>query len=61
NTNQASIKIGILRESIKVLVIQTKQRTKKQVLSPSNQETYTLIGTGSAAGNTMPPWLIFKT
>jgi hypothetical protein len=61
NTDQAGIRIGILRESVKVLVVRTKRRTRKQVLSPSNRETYTLIGTGSAAGDTMPPWLIFKT
>ncbi|KAM6508499.1 hypothetical protein FALCPG4_19005 [Fusarium falciforme] len=61
NTDQAGIRIGILRESVKVLVVRTKRRTRKQVLSPSNRETCTLIGTGSAAGDTMPPWLIFKT
>ncbi|KAG7408735.1 hypothetical protein Forpe1208_v012163 [Fusarium oxysporum f. sp. rapae] len=61
NTDQAGIRIGILKESIKVLVVRTKRRTRKQVLSPSNRETCTLIGTGSAAGDTMPPWLIFKT
>ncbi|KAI8654437.1 HTH CENPB-type domain-containing protein [Fusarium keratoplasticum] len=61
NTDQAGIRIGILRESVKVLVVRTRRRTRKQVLSPSNRETCTLIGTGSAAGDTMPPWLIFKT
>ncbi|KAJ3455081.1 hypothetical protein MRS44_013681 [Fusarium solani] len=61
DTDQAGIRIGILKESIKVLVVRTKRRMRKQVLSPSNRETCTLIGTGSAAGDTMPPWLIFKT
>lgn len=61
NTDQAGIRIGILKESIKILIVRTKRRSRKQVLSPSNRETCTVIGTGSAAGDTTPPWLVFKT
>ncbi|RTE68524.1 hypothetical protein BHE90_017098, partial [Fusarium euwallaceae] len=60
-TIAAGIRIGILKEGFKVLVVWTRRRTRKQVLSPSNLETYTVIGTGSAAGDTTPPWLIFET
>ncbi|KAJ3453843.1 hypothetical protein MRS44_018475 [Fusarium solani] len=60
NTDQAGIRIGILKESIKVLIVRTRRQTRKQVLSPSNRETCTLIGTGSASGDTIPPWLVFK-
>ncbi|OBS17482.1 hypothetical protein FPOA_12112 [Fusarium poae] len=31
------------------------------VLSPADRETCTVIGTGNAIGDTIPPWLIFKS
>jgi hypothetical protein len=40
--------------------MRTKREARAQVLSPEDHETCTVIGTGSAAGDTTPPWLIFK-
>ncbi|KAI8406604.1 hypothetical protein FOFC_14074 [Fusarium oxysporum] len=35
-------------------------RAATEVYSPNDRETCTVIGTGNAAGETTPPWLIFK-
>jgi hypothetical protein len=60
NADQAGIRVGILRERVQCLVIRTKKKTPTEVFSPEDRETYTVIGTGNAAGATTPPWLIFK-
>jgi hypothetical protein len=60
NADQAGIRVGCLRERIQCLVVRTKKKTRAQVLDPSNRETCTLIGTGNAVGDTVPPWVIFK-
>ncbi|RYC78602.1 hypothetical protein BFJ63_vAg18523 [Fusarium oxysporum f. sp. narcissi] len=41
--------------------LRTRRKTRAQVIDPSNRETVTLIGTGSAAGEMTPPWVIFRT
>ncbi|KAI8410936.1 hypothetical protein FOFC_07530 [Fusarium oxysporum] len=61
NADQAGVRVGILRERAQCLIVRTKKKTRAQVLSPSDRETCTIIGTGSAAGDTTPPWLIFKS
>ncbi|KAJ3454457.1 hypothetical protein MRS44_018351 [Fusarium solani] len=61
NADQAGIRVGCLLERVQCLVVRTRRKTRAQVLDPSNRETATLIGTGSAAGDTTPPWIIFKT
>jgi hypothetical protein len=61
NADQAGIRVGCLRERIQCLVVRTRKKTRTQVLDPSNRETCSLIGTGNAVGDTVPPWAIFKT
>jgi hypothetical protein len=60
NADQVGIRVGILRERVQCLVVRTKKKTATEVFSPEDRETYTVIGTGNAAGATTPPWLIFK-
>ncbi|KLO97764.1 Uncharacterized protein Y057_13245 [Fusarium fujikuroi] len=40
--------------------MRTKKRSRAEVLSPKDQETYTIISTGNTIGDTVAPWLIFK-
>ncbi|KAF5266817.1 hypothetical protein FOXYS1_2335, partial [Fusarium oxysporum] len=61
NADQAGIRAGCLRERVQCLVVCTKRKTRAQALDPLNRETATLIGTGNAAGDTTPPWVIFRT
>ncbi|UPK95062.1 hypothetical protein LCI18_005997 [Fusarium solani-melongenae] len=61
NADQAGIRVGCLRERVQCLIVRTKRKTRAQVLDPSNRESATLIGTGSAAGDTTAPWIIFRT
>jgi hypothetical protein len=60
NADQAGIRVGILRERVQCLVIRTNKKAATEVYSPNDRETCTVIGTGNAAGETTPPWLIFK-
>lgn len=60
NTDQCGIRVGCLRERVQCLVVRTKRQTRAETLDPSNRESCTVIGTGSAAGDTIPPWVIFK-
>ncbi|RKK65555.1 hypothetical protein BFJ69_g16180 [Fusarium oxysporum] len=61
NTDQAGVRVGILRERVQCLIMRTKREARAQVLSPEDRETCTVIGTGNASGATTPPWLIFKS
>jgi hypothetical protein len=61
NADQAGVRVGILRERVECLVVRTKKKSASQVLSPADRETCTVIGTGNAVGDTIPPWLIFKS
>ncbi|TXB98032.1 hypothetical protein FocTR4_00017180 [Fusarium oxysporum f. sp. cubense] len=61
NTDQAGVRVGILRERVECLVVRTKKKSPAQVLSPADRETCAVIGTGNAVGDTIPPWLIFKS
>jgi hypothetical protein len=60
NADQAGIRVGILRERVQCLVVRTNKKAATEVYSPNDRETCTVIGTGNAAGETTPPWLIFK-
>ncbi|RKK66048.1 hypothetical protein BFJ69_g15752 [Fusarium oxysporum] len=60
NADQVGIRVGILRERVQCLVVRTKKKTATEVFSRTDRETCTVIGTGNAAGETTPPWLIFK-
>ncbi|KAG7408966.1 hypothetical protein Forpi1262_v017895 [Fusarium oxysporum f. sp. raphani] len=60
NADQAGIRVGILRERVQCLVVRTNKKAATEVYSPNDRETCTVIGTGNAAGETIPPWLIFK-
>jgi hypothetical protein len=46
---------------VQCLVVRTKKKTATEVFPPEDRETCTVIGTGNTAGETTPPWLIFKT
>ncbi|KAF6517714.1 hypothetical protein HZS61_003275 [Fusarium oxysporum f. sp. conglutinans] len=61
NADQAGVRVGILRERVECLIVRTKKKSPAQVLSPADRETCTVIGTGNAIGDTIPPWLIFKS
>lgn len=61
NEDECGIQIGCLAERVKVLVTYTTRASRPQVLDPSNRETSTLIGCANAVGDSLPPWLIFKT
>ncbi|KAJ4175517.1 hypothetical protein NW759_17768 [Fusarium solani] len=61
NTDEAGIRIGCLRNRIQCLIVRTAKRQRVQTVDPANRESCTLVGTGNAAGDTIPPWLIFKT
>jgi hypothetical protein len=61
NADQAGVRVGILRERVECLIIRTQKKSSTEVFSPANQESCTVIGTGNAAGDTTPPWLIFKS
>jgi DDE superfamily endonuclease len=61
NEDECGIRLGCLRERIQVLVVRTTRSQRPGVLDPSNRESSTLIGTVNAAGDSIPPWLIFKT
>lgn len=61
NEDECGIRLGCLRERVQVLVVRTTRSQRPEVLDPSNRESSTLIGTVNAAGESIPPWLIFKT
>lgn len=61
NEDECGIIIGLLRHRLEVLIIKTRGSNKVSTLCPGNREMMTLLGTGSAIGDTIPPWLIFKT
>ncbi|KAH7481495.1 hypothetical protein FOMA001_g9020 [Fusarium oxysporum f. sp. matthiolae] len=47
-------------EAVQCLVVRTNKKAATEVYSPNDRETCTVIGIGNAAGETTPPWLIFK-
>ena len=61
NEDECGIRLGCLRERVQVLVVRTTRSQRPQVLDPSNRESATLIGSVNAAGESIPPWLVFKT
>lgn len=61
NADQAGVRVGILRERVECLIVRTKKKNPAQVLCPADRESCSVIGTGNAAGDTVPPWLIFKS
>ncbi|PNP60791.1 hypothetical protein FNYG_14483 [Fusarium nygamai] len=61
NADQAGVRVGILRERVECLIVRTQKKSSTEVFSPADRESCTVIGTGSAAGDTTPPWLIFKS
>lgn len=61
NEDECGIRIGCLRERIEVLVVRTTRSRRPEVNDPANRESCTQIGAANAVGDTIPPWLIFKT
>ncbi|PCD21933.1 hypothetical protein AU210_015736 [Fusarium oxysporum f. sp. radicis-cucumerinum] len=61
NADQAGVRVGILRERVECLIVRTQKKSSTEVFSPADRESCTVIGTGNAAGDTTPPWLIFKS
>ncbi|XP_044716504.1 DDE superfamily endonuclease domain-containing protein [Hirsutella rhossiliensis] len=60
NEDEAGIRIGCLRERVHVLVTRTTRvKSRVEVLDPANRESCTVIGTINAAGDSLPPWIIF--
>ncbi|KAG7406844.1 hypothetical protein Forpi1262_v018256 [Fusarium oxysporum f. sp. raphani] len=51
----------MLRERVECLIVHTQKKSSTEVFSPADRESCTVIGTGNAAGDTTPPWLIFKS
>lgn len=60
NEDECGIRIGCLRERILVLIVRTTRSQRPEVSDPSNRETTSLLGSGNAVGDTVPPWLVFK-
>jgi hypothetical protein len=60
NADEAGVRVGMLRDKIECLVVRTKKKAPTEVYSPQDCKTCTVIGSGNAAGDTTPPWLIFK-
>jgi len=46
---------------VECLIVRTQKKSSTEVFSPADRESCTVIGTGNAAGDTTPPWLIFKS
>lgn len=61
NADEAGVRVGMLRDKMECLVVRTKKKAPTEVYSPQDRETCTVIGSGNAAGDTTPPWLIFKS
>ncbi|RKK60603.1 hypothetical protein BFJ69_g17208 [Fusarium oxysporum] len=61
NADQAGVRVGMLRERVECLIVRTQKKSSTEVFSPADRESCTVIGTGNAAGDTTPPWLIFKS
>jgi hypothetical protein len=61
NADEAGVRVGMLRDKMECLVVRTKKKAYTEVYSPQDRETCTVIGSGNAAGDTTPPWLIFKS
>jgi hypothetical protein len=61
NEDECGIRLGCLQERVEVVIVHTTRSQRAEVLDPSNRESSTLIGSVNAAGESIPPWLIFKT
>lgn len=42
-------------------MVRTIRTLRPEILDPANRESCTLIGAGNAVGDSIPPWLIFKS
>ncbi|KJZ68483.1 hypothetical protein HIM_10909 [Hirsutella minnesotensis 3608] len=60
NEDECGIRIGSVRERISVVVVRTTRHRRPEVIDPGNRESCTLIGAANAAGDVMPPWMVFK-
>jgi hypothetical protein len=58
--DESGIRLGCLHERVQVVIARTTRSERPQVLDPS-KESSTLIGTVNAAGQSIPPWLVFQT
>lgn len=61
NEDECGIRLGCLAERTEVLVARTTRIQRPEVADPFNRESMTLIGSGNAVGDSIPPWLVFKT
>jgi hypothetical protein len=61
NEDECGIRIGCIRERVHVIVTRTSRKQRPEVLDPANRESCTLLGAVNAIGDSMPPWLVFKT
>lgn len=61
NEDECGIRLGCLRERVQVIIIRTTRSQRPQILDPHNRESSTIIGSINAAGESIPPWLVFKT
>lgn len=60
NEDEAGIRIGVLQQHYHAVVTHASRHERPSLPDPANRETVTLIGCGNAAGDDIPPWLIFK-
>ncbi|UKZ89691.1 uncharacterized protein TrAFT101_012021 [Trichoderma asperellum] len=61
NEEECGIRIGRLRERLEVAVVRSTRSQQPKVLDPKNRESSTVVASINAAGETIPPWVIFKT
>ena len=61
NENEAGIRIGVLAGRMEVFVVNQSHKQQPRVVNPNNRESATLVGCANAAGDSIPPYIIFKS
>ncbi|KJZ68730.1 hypothetical protein HIM_11882 [Hirsutella minnesotensis 3608] len=60
NEDECGVRIGSLRERILVLVTRTTRHQRPEAIEPGDRESCTVVAAVNAAGEAMPPWIVFK-
>ena len=60
NEDEAGIRIGCLYQQYHAVITYASRHSRPELSDPSNRESSTCIGCGNAAGDDIPPWLVFK-
>ena len=60
NEDEAGIRIGCLYQKYHAVITFASRHSRPRISDPANRESCTLVGCGNAAGDDIPPWLVFK-